>query len=280
MDDGYPVYAGVKGINWSTLREMNVSPQHYRWRLDNPPEETPSMTLGRAIHTAVLEPDRFPLDYVVWDGGRKAGQAYEDFKAVNAGRTILKLEEYEQALAIRDAVRSHRDARRYLRRGKPEQTLTWVDAATGLPCKARLDWLAPRWLLELKSTRSIDEREWRNTVTYSLYYGQLAFYRMGLRAQHPRRKAPAVKLIAVENCAPYEVVVFDVPDEVLDAGEDLAASLLARVKECRARKSWPGRYSGEQTLSLPGWAYPPIDPDAVDPDDIITILKGASRERA
>lgn len=245
-------YAAIPAVNWSTLKEMARSPLHYRYRLSEARDDTPRMSMGRAVHTSVLEPDRFALEYAVWGGPRRAGKDYEAFAASNPGRTILRLEEYERCLAMRDAVRRNRDARKLLRRGKPEVVLRWVDHETRLRCKARLDWLGGDGALtDLKTTADIDGRAFGRLAGRMLYHGQLAFYRAGLDALGIA-DAP-VRIIAVEADPPHDVGVFRLPDEVLDAGRDLVDDLLRKLRRQRRSRRWPGRYHGEQVLELPPW---------------------------
>lgn len=244
-------YAALPGVNFSTLKDMGASPLHYHHRLTEPREDTPRMSMGRAVHTAVLEPDRFALEYAVWSGPRRAGKEYEAFVAANPGRTILRVDEYERCLAMRDAVRGNRDARKLLRRGKPEVVLKWVDPWTRLRCKARLDWLDRGALTDLKTTADIDAHDFGRLAGRMAYHGQLAFYRSGLDAlDHP---AAPVRILAVEADPPHDVGVFRLPDEVLDAGRDMVDELLAKVRKHRNARRWPGRYQGEQLLELPPW---------------------------
>jgi hypothetical protein len=135
-------YQAIDAINWSLLKEMEKSPLAFRHRKANPREDKVGFIRGRAAHTAVFEPERFLADYVLFKGDRRAGKAYDALVALHPEETILKTDEYETALAIRDAVRSHPVASRYLAAGKSEVVLTWTDAATGLACKARIDHVA------------------------------------------------------------------------------------------------------------------------------------------
>ena len=59
---------------------MARSPRHYQHRLTTPRSDSPAMRLGRAIHTAVLEPDLFPVHWTLYDG-RRAGNAWTEFSA-------------------------------------------------------------------------------------------------------------------------------------------------------------------------------------------------------
>lgn len=250
----FPDYAAIEAVNWSTLKEVQRSPLHFAHRVDNPREDTSRLAFGRAVHTAVLEPDRFPLEYVVWDGARRAGAEWSAFALANANRTILRRDEYETALAVRDAVMGHKEAGRLLRRrGVAEQTITWTDKATGLACKARPDWMTGRTLTDLKTTGDVDAFAFGRVAARLCYHGQLGFYRMA--ARQVKRGKWAVRIIAVEADAPHDVAVFKVPDDVLDLGEELAHDLLREVAECRDTGDWPGKYPGLQTLRMPEWIY-------------------------
>lgn len=257
-------YTDLRGVNFSLLKEMARSPRHYQHRLHHRRPDTPAMRFGRAVHCAVLEPDLFPVRWTLYDG-RRSGNSWLEFVSVNADKSILTVDEYESVLAIRDAVRAHKVARRLLRWGKPELTLRWVDEKTRIRCKARLDWLAPgSTLVDLKTTRDIDNRIFGRVSERMLYPSQLAFYRRGLVA-NGHGPGPAY-IIAVEPEAPFDVAVFEVTEDVLMAGDLIVHDLLHKVRECRRRRRWPGRYESAEPLDFPVWALPPGDayPDIIE----------------
>lgn len=251
-------YRAIDAVNWSTLKQMRRSPKHYQFIVANPIEDTTRLALGRATHTAVLEPDKFALDYAVFRGPRRAGKDWDAFCAANRGRTILKLDEYATALAMRDAVRAHPIAGPILASGLPEQTFTWTDPETGLECKARPDWLATAaaCFADLKTTVDVDADRFGALSARMGYHGQVAFYRRGLLA-HGLDLPP--KIIAVEAAEPHDVAVFAVDEDALYAGDEEVGELLRRVAECRESGKWPGRYETEMRLTLPAWAFPDED---------------------
>ena len=250
--DSFAEYGAIKAVNWSTLREMGRSPLHYQHRLTTPREDTPAMAAGRLIHAAVLEPDRLSLDYAVWEGGRRSTNAYKAWLEQQGQRQAVTLKEYENALDVRDAVRSHKAARRLLRYGQPEVTLQWVDPITRMRCKARIDWLRGDALIDLKSTGDVDNHTFGRLAARMGYAGQLTFYRMGLLATG--HKLAPVRIIAVEVDAPHDVGVFAVDEDVLYAGGLEVHKLLHQVKDCRRKRRWPGRYTDEESLDYPEWA--------------------------
>lgn len=249
-------YVAIDAVNWSTLREATKSALAYQHRLASVQSETDAMRLGRATHTAVFEPDRLLHEYVIWTGGRRAGKEWEEFRAMHEGRTILKPDEYDTAIAIRDAVRAHKPAAKLLKTGAPECALTWTDKDTGIACKARLDWLTPKCLVDLKTTRDIEARAFGRHFASMLYHCQFAFASMGLRAHGIQAD---IRIIAVESDPPHDVAVYEISEDVLWAGEVRVREALRLVASCRKSRRWPGRYPNPLELILPSWEYPTED---------------------
>ena len=58
-------YHAEKAIGHSGIVKMLKSPAHLREYLDHPHQPTPAMAFGTAVHTYVLEQDRFAEEFVV-----------------------------------------------------------------------------------------------------------------------------------------------------------------------------------------------------------------------
>ncbi len=259
-------YLALPGVNFSTLKHLRRSPRHYAYAVANQRPDTASLRLGRAVHAACLEPDRFALDYVVFTGARRAGKEWDAFELTHDGRTILKLDEYQRALAIRDAVRSHPLVAPYLVEGEAEKVLTWTDQTTGLALKARLDWLAPTAVVDLKTSRdATNPRKFAASAWDLGYYHQLAHYTAGTNAV-TGWNLPAI-VIAVEPSAPFDVAVFRLDEDALAIAGGQVDELLVLLAQCREANVWPGAHDAEITLGLPKWALPDVeDLDLEDPD--------------
>jgi hypothetical protein len=244
-------YAAIRAVNWSSLRNLAVSPLRYRHAATHPQADTPTMALGRLIHTATLEPELMS-GYAVWTGGSRRTNAYREWAAEQGGREIVTAAEHEQALGAASAVWKHREARRLLRGGRTEVVLTWIDPETRVRCKARLDHLRGGVLTDLKSTADIDARAFGRTAERLGYHAKLSFYRLGMAALG---LAPEpVYIIAVEQTPPHDVAVYEVDEDTLFVGGLEARALLAHLKQCRRRRRWPGRYPDVERLDFPAWA--------------------------
>ena len=249
-------YIALPGINWSSLRNLrDGSPLHYRHALTHERPDTVALRNGRAVHTAILEPDRIGEDLVVFPGARRAGKDWDAFEAENTGRTIVKPNEYADIIATRDAVRGHHLAAPYLGTGVREYTIQWTDKATGLLCKARPDWLTMSAdglvLVDLKTARAIDEGGFGRQAQRLGYPCQLAHYAAGLAAIG----LPVSKIVfvIVESKAPHDVGVLVMTDEQRKNATAEVADLLGRVAHCHLTDQWPGRYAAESPLVLPDY---------------------------
>jgi hypothetical protein len=269
-------YDEIKAIHFSGLKHMRRSPAHYQHCLKNPIPDSNRMALGRGCHTAVLEPDRLLIDYALFKGEsqRRGTNEWKEFAKLHPEETILKLAEYQKIIAIRDAVRAHPEAKKLLASGKAEQTITWVDRLTGLPCKGRVDWLTYA-MVDLKSTPDVDEYKFSGVVARMLYHAQAAFYVDGIK-ESTGKELPAI-FIAVEVDPPHDVAVYELDEDTLEAGREEYQTLIRQVAMCRQAKSWPGRYPEKRRLRLPSWSFTDEESD-VDITDVVDFGGDAHQE--
>jgi hypothetical protein len=246
-------YLAVNAISASDLKTLSISPKAYLMRQIEEQEDTPSLLLGSAVHTAVLEPERFEKDYTVWTGGRRAGKAWEAFQEEHAGERILTADEYLETAAIARAVREDEVAGPHLAQpGVAESSVIWR-TASGILCKSRPDWLTATCIYDLKTTRHIDPEEFGRDAARLGYHIQVAFYVDALMAL--TGLPYQFKIIAVQNKAPYDVVVYSVPEAAIEAGRKAYMGLMRRLGECIQLNFWPGVACGlERVLCLPEWA--------------------------
>jgi hypothetical protein len=256
-------YDRIERINFSTLKFMMKSPAHLHHAQVTPGKDTDPKKLGRAVHIATLEPERFKSACAIWDGGTRRGKDWDRFVEENEGRELLTEREHEVCLALQTAVRSDPVAKPYLSKGKGEVTLLWTqerkDGVNGysMPAKGRIDFDAPGAIVDLKTTRNASPDGFAREVWTYRYHAQAAWYSDGYERATGRRK-PYV-IVAVESEPPHVVTVFLVPEVVLQLGRDEYSLWLDRLAACRASNSWPGYREAEAELELPRWAYPDDD---------------------
>lgn len=260
-------YAQVPAISITRLKELKRSPLHYRHALKSP-RDTGPMRLGTAAHCAVLEPERFARDFAVWSrrtstGGMapRSGQYWDAFRAENGGKNIVTEDEFSLAMAMRDAVRGHPAAMRYLESGDPEVSMQWL--LGDRRCKGRADWLTivdgEPVIVGLKTSRDCRHFAFGSQAAKLGYHLQWCWYRDGYEVLAGR--AAKVVEIVVESAAPHAVAVYVIPDDILQQGRDEYLRLLEVLDECEATNTWAGPVPTEEHLTLPSWAYEAVDDD-------------------
>jgi len=248
--DTYDAYAAASGWRASDLKLIYASPRAYRWARDHGQTETPAMARGTAVHTLVLEPDEFAARYAVFDGVRR-GHAWETFRDGNAGREILTQGEYDTARWMADSVLQDIFARLVLDGVSAERSFYWSDEETGAPLKCRVDFVGPRAFGDLKTTRDPRKHAFCSDAYSRGYHLQLAMQHDACVAL--AGEAPPGYVIAIGSSIPYETVVYEVPDEMIENGRNDYRAALRTLAECTERNVWPGSATTIQRLDTPGW---------------------------
>ena len=79
-------YLKHEAENNSGLKHMGKSPKEYLYRKTHGRDDTEALSLGRHVHTAVLEPQLFSDDeYAVFTGVKRAGKDWDDFLKLHWG---------------------------------------------------------------------------------------------------------------------------------------------------------------------------------------------------
>ena len=219
-----------------------------------PLEDSPALAIGRAVHCAALEPNRFPTAYrpKQFHGSTKDGKA-EAAAALESGMNLLARAEWDDVSGMADAVRSHPAAAALLADGEAEASLLWTDAETGLRCKARVDWLAPDFAVDLKTTKDSSPSAFAKSIANFRYHVQQAHYRTGLESLGIPNDG--FFFIAVDKTAPYPVGCYCITDAAEAVGFRLRQRGLRAWKKCVESGIWPAwRSPSIETLPLPAWA--------------------------
>jgi hypothetical protein len=256
------IYADIPASDYHGEMLKDYISKSYLKRLDKCPaaakvsqEDTPAMAFGRASHVFLLEgEDAFVKECAVIPAGidrrTKAGKEdWAHFEVMNQGKTIITAEEFRKIIEMRQALQKHPFAPKLLADGVSEQTVIWVDAETGLPCKCRPDRIPSGnkgVLVDLKTCSCAGEYEFcRDVVKYG-YCIQSAFYLDGLNAV-ANNGFDAFCFIALEKGPPYRTETYMLDADFIAYGRYEYRRLLAIEAECRASGVWPN-YEGVGNL--------------------------------
>lgn len=286
------VYHQWDAVSNSRLSLLKRSPAHLKAHLEIGSAETEALRFGSAAHMCVLEPELFAVRYA--KKGRCTGITGNDTQCRNQasvlksdGRQVCKTHlksvdeiddtvelmteaKWDACIAIREVIRSKRKASGLLTPdGRSELSIVWVDPATGLTCKARVDHyeqdIGGGTFIDLKTTRDARSGPFERSVFNYGYHRQGAFYKRGLEA-HGLPAANAV-ILPVEKKPPYECGVYRMLEGALDAGEEEVRVLMELYAECYEANDWPGYPDEVRDITLPDWAWRKVDEEMAERDD-------------
>lgn len=252
-------YFGALRLSYSGAKLLERSPAHFHFARANPPSETPALRLGKAAHLAMLQPELFADAYRQAPEGidrrtTKGKDAYAAFLAEAGGRLVLSAPEWATVTGMASGFRAHPLAPRLFEGAAIELAMSWEDAATGCPCKGKMDGarLADGVILDVKTTPDASPHAFvRSVVNYS--YGlQMAAYLDG--AKTLGADVTDFLIVATEKVPPFACSVFRLPDAAWALGRTRWAAACERFAACLETDRWPGYEEGITELALPVWA--------------------------
>lgn len=255
-------YRAAPGWSYSQLKLLPDQPELFHGRFITrvwPLEPTAAMDLGTIFHEAILtgRPLRIIPEDVLSASGSKAGAAWKEWAATNPG-PWLKAREAEPILAMIDSVWADTQACKLLRAdGRVELPLFGTDRLTGLPIKGRLDKLAEfageHVIVDLKTTADPSQEAFGRQVWLQRYHRQAAIYAK-LAAMHGHTIV-GVAFIAVRNVPPYECIVYQCDQGMMNVGDSENRLALDSLAHRLKADYWHGgTHNRINELSLPKWA--------------------------
>jgi hypothetical protein len=247
----------------SDLDLIAKSPMAWKWAREEEPEPTAAMLFGSALHSAILTPKEYELDYVVcpkFDKRTKEGKAgYLDFVEKNLNKKVIAADDDELIVAMAEQVFHHPLAKLLLTIGESEKPLFWTDERTGLDCKCRPDYLRVDGVcVDLKSTTNCLPHEFARSVFKYRYHVQAAYYSDGIEAATGSPVTDFV-FLTIEKEPPFGLMVYRLDDDSIEAGRKEYRRDLDTIVEW---KKTPDLYKNVVYLdskniveiSLPAWA--------------------------
>lgn len=211
------------------------------------------LDLGSAAHVIALG-EGADIHVVGFDDYRTNAAKEERDEAHARGAIPLLPDEFDVVQAMAAQLRRHP---RWLDivsdGGASEQTLVWVDPATGVWCRARPDWMSPNRIVDYKTSKSAALEKIPSTVANYGYHVQEAWYWEG--AIELDLVTPDVEFLFVfqEKTPPYLVTFVELDDVALKVGRERMRRALEIYRDCRDADVWPGYSSDIEPISLPTW---------------------------
>lgn len=252
-------YHKIEALSASGAKQLLKTPAHYlsgkTFR-----QPTKAMILGTAVHTLVLEPEKFDDEIIVspkFDMRTKFGkQAREEFEEASKGKLVLDEYEFDKARGISDSLRSHPFFKEHVKGGKAETTMLWEQY--GVQCKARVDYVANDVIYDVKTCQDASPNGFAKQIANFQYHVQAAHYLIGLnKLREVPLETHRFVFLAVESSPPYACGIYTITAEGLTLGAALmkrAAAAYTKIDEPEATLT--KHYNTEaESLVLPSWAF-------------------------
>lgn len=250
------------------LTHLKRSPAHLKAFIEESPRmPSKALILGRAIHRAILEPERLMATYCCSpnvDRRTKSGrEIWDSFIQQSVGMEILTQDEMNQVLAIAESCHKNQAAMEALNFKSTEVSIFWDDPTTLVHCKGRLDsYDAEKQggiLTDIKSCRNAEAYTFEKDIWIRGYARQMAWYRWGLRELG--YVVSHCLIVALEKEPPYGVQVFRLHDDLLTKFEEENCDLLKKLDYCQKNNYWEAYPPIIQDINLPDWARKILETD-------------------
>lgn len=212
---------------------------------------------GSGAHNLVLGtgPQIVVCDYGDW---KKQAARDERDAAREAGNIPLLPKELAQVEAMAAALLAHPYAEFLFFDGRPEQSLFWQHERTGIPLRARLDWLPEMKtgrpiIADYKTADSAEPAKFAKAAADYGYHQQCAWYTDGLAALYG--VLPSFMFVVQEKQPPYLVSVVELAPEAVRIGRARNERAIDIYRACVKNGEWPGYTDDEPAqIMLPAWA--------------------------
>lgn len=256
-------HAEKKHFSSSNLKMLLDNPaDFYKYKVEGKTKEFSTNTQnafdeGTYAHSLILEPYMIEKEFRFFNGFRKQGKDWEDFKndPDNAGFVLLSK---SQKAKVENWVKSYELRKKdvdLIKGGEPELTL--FGELMGLPIKVRADYLNVDggYLADVKTTSGpSDVDSFKYTVDSFKYELSAALYLMMFEKHFGKKLDFYFIVLSKRDCA---CEIFKLSDEKRAEGEAKVIQAIEIYKKCKTTGIW----------SLPGLK---VD-DIIDPDSVYEI---------
>lgn len=243
-------------LSYSSLKAFMRSPAHYRHYITTPKAApTDALRMGQLIDMVILTPDEVEQKVVVMpEINRRTNvgkEEYAIFMQTNVDKLVVSQEDMDTAMKIKESVWNNVTAMYYL--NQVTQTQRFVRRQIyGLPFIAIKDAIGPRFIMDLKSTKSAYEQDFNRDIFNYDYDLQGGIYTA------IERDYPDYYILAVEKEEPYGCAVFHLQGDILQNSKELLQTVTENFKYCMEENLWDRSYdfwqaSGIFLPKLPYW---------------------------
>lgn len=211
-------------------------------------EETKAQLIGKLVHSAILEWEKFANTYQVMPefvGETLKGEVSKNSKAAKEKRAewiaqtmadnpdaiICTQQERDEILGIMYSIANHKDANALLADGIPEMSGYYADPETGISLRIRPDFISKDQtiILDLKTAKSCVDYQFSKQMFEEGYVTSQAMYGHGAEVIN-QKKVDYYVFIVVEKVKPFEVAVYPIDSGTMEYAQQKYRRLLGKLK--------------------------------------------------
>jgi hypothetical protein len=253
-------YFAAEGLNNSYLwRLISKTPAHAQVDF----EQTEAMTLGSAVHLAVLQPE-LAAEKVIQGPKDRRGKAWKEaLEEADAGGAILLVEkDFHTCMTMRDKVWQNPALASILGGSGAIYEQAAFFEYRGIRCKMKLD-CAKDVLIDLKTSADASPRGFSQSVATYGYHQQDASY------THGWNKAAGTNIdtflfLVIEKSLPFAPAIYELDAPARAEGWASYNAAIDLHLECQEKQHFHGYAAEKVLLSLPPYAFKHTDPREID----------------
>lgn len=211
-------YFKINAVNSTLLKEISL--KSIAHALTEKPK-TPAMILGSAMHSYILEPEKFIDEFCVlpkYDKRTKDGkEKYNIFLSELNGREIISEDDFLMIKSMKETLMSSSLIDAILSDGKSEEI--YLTKLHGLDCKIKVDYSCEKYLVDYKTTLNAEPSSFHRQIINMGYHIQAAFY-LDVYNKATNSNVNEFYFIAQEKTQPFACSVNKMSQELINAGRD------------------------------------------------------------
>lgn len=231
-------HANRSHLSSSNLKKLLQNPElfYQEWVLGNkePEVEKAHFVEGTLVHTLILEPEKV-AQYAIFNGLRKAGTAWEQFKQENPNKICISVAQMLRAEKLYKACQALPVATSMLTNGLPEHTM--LGEIMGVPVKVRADYILPgKAVVDLKTTALPSGAEYFSEIVPEYGYDlSAALYMEVANQNYPAGHDWYWVVVSKED---HGCEVYKASEATLAQGRAQMQQALALYKRCLVTGLW------------------------------------------
>ncbi len=227
--------------------------------LGNKPAETKDQMIGKRVHMALLEPDKFKKKLITMPDFGNMREKKNQLKQADwildkpKDAVIVKQEDLDQILGIVEALLKHDQGLALIRDGHTEIAGFVRCPITGLGLKFKPDFLSRDRVRfsDFKTTKSSKRDPFMYDVFKTWRYDfQLAYYLYCLKLMENVRPE-IISILAAEKKRPYEPAAYYFTKFELEKAESQVTEVLKKIRDAIETNKWPYRQQSIERAKIP-----------------------------